>query len=44
MILLGPLVKWNYNACNITNVSYNYNSLERPRKEYNAEMTRSYFA
>ena len=27
VILLGPLVKWDYKASNITGVSYNYNSL-----------------
>ena len=43
MILLGPLVKWDYNASNITGVSYNYNSLiETKKKEYSIEMTRSY--
>ena len=45
MILLGPLVKWDYNVDNITGVSYNYNSLNRDQeKEYSAKMTRSYFA
>ena len=45
MILLGPLVKWDYNVDNITGISYNYNSLNRDQEnEYSTEMTRSYFA
>ena len=32
VILLGPLVKWDYNASNITGVSYNYNSLIETKK------------
>ena len=33
MILLGPLVKWDYNVDNITGVSYNYNSLNRDQEK-----------
>ena len=32
VILLGPLVKWDYKASNITGVSYNYNSLKETKK------------
>ena len=41
-ILLGPLVKWGYNASNITGVSYNYNSLIETKNGYSTEMTHSY--
>ena len=39
-----PLIKYNYNACNITEVQlYIYNLLKRPRNEYNTKMTQSDF-